>query len=132
MAKGSAFVWDDSFSAAQDLSSHQYKVMKLSGKDQVDLVASATGRSFGILLNKPKSGEAADVRILGKSPANVDGTVNGGIVPGDYLGPDANSRLVKKSTPDNSVMAISNGTSSAQGNEIEVFLVPIGWFRTVA
>ena len=131
MAKGSAFVWDDSFSAAQDLSSHQYKVMKLSGKDQVDLVASATGRSFGILLNHPKSGEAADVRILGKSPAQVDGNA-GAIVAGDYLGPDANSRLVKKSTPDNSVVAISNGGSTVLGDIIEVFLVPIGWFRTVA
>jgi len=70
--------------AGADLSSAQYKMVKLSAGKAV-LCAAATDVPVGVLQNKPASGEAATVCISGASKVLAGGT----IASGDLVGTDA-------------------------------------------
>ena len=133
MATEGAFVMDESYIANADLSAKQYFLVKLhTVADQVALVAAVTDRPIGILQNDPDaSGKPATVRHLGKSKANVDGSGTA-IAIGDYLGPDANGRLVKVTTVDRPILAQARRAATTQGSVIEVTLMPFGFFRTAA
>lgn len=121
MATQSAVIWDETFTAENDLSTKQFFAVELSGADQVDVCDNASDRVLGILQNKPKAGEEAVVRILGKSKAVSDGSGTA-IAPADLVGTDANGRIVKKTADADRLAGISNGTSSASGTVIEIFL----------
>ena len=58
MATESAFVWDESYTAAADLSANQFYAVKLSADHTVNLCTAATDRAIGILQNKPKTAYA--------------------------------------------------------------------------
>jgi len=57
------FGFSDTITAGEDLSASakQYKAIELDGT-----LANDTDTAIGILMNKPKSGEAAQVKMLGK------------------------------------------------------------------
>jgi hypothetical protein len=131
MATQSSFVWDESFKANSDLSAKQFFCVKITAADTVDLTSGATDRVIGILQDKPKSGHAGGVRILGMSKAVSDGSGTS-IAAGDYVGTDGNGRVIKKATADYSVCGIALDASSALGTVIRVLLIPGGWFRTAA
>ena len=59
--------------AGADLSAAQYKVVAVGGT-----IAAANTAAFGVLLNKPKSGEHAQVGYSGYLKAYAGGTVTGG------------------------------------------------------
>jgi len=68
--------------AGADLSSHQFKFVKLNSSGQVILCAAATDKPYGILQNKPTSGAAAIVMRDGMSKVvcagdNAKGNVGG-------------------------------------------------------
>ena len=65
------------FSAAGDLSAHQYRVVRLSGVMTVNLASLNTAKTaIGVLLNKPSAaGRAAAVAISGITKAYAGGTV---------------------------------------------------------
>jgi hypothetical protein len=71
MATEHTFVYDESFTASADLSSRQFYIVASSAAGTVTFCATSTGdaatRAIGILQNNPTSGQAANVRILGKS-----------------------------------------------------------------
>ena len=73
MATESTFVYDESFIAAEDLSSCQYYIVSSSADGYVAKCTASSGgisvvtRAIGILQNNPTSGHAAIVRMLGKS-----------------------------------------------------------------
>lgn len=70
---------DLSASAAADLSTHQYKFLKLSGDDTVALVSGLTDNTFGILQNKPTAaGRIATVRRRGRSKVIAGATITAG------------------------------------------------------
>ena len=81
-------VLDITFEAAADLSAKQYYLVKMSAADKVNL-AGANAKVIGVLQNKPKSGEAAVVRVCGTSKVISHDT---GIAVGDYLTSDANGK----------------------------------------
>lgn len=53
--------------AAADLSAKQFRIVKVTGTLAVNLTTVKGEAAFGILQNKPKSGEAADVWTVGVS-----------------------------------------------------------------
>jgi hypothetical protein len=79
-------------SAATDLSTHQYKFVKLISATTVGLCTAATDRPIGVLQNKPASGEAAEVCIFGITKLLAGGT----IVFNNVIGTDASSTADKK------------------------------------
>ena len=67
--------------AGGDLSSSQYRFVKLNSSGQVIAVAAATDRPIGVLQNSPASGGVAEVLISGGTKLVLGGTVTeGGIV----------------------------------------------------
>lgn len=78
-----------SFFAGEDLSSQQYKFVKFGSDEKTVLKATVAGaKSVGILMNKPKSGEAAEVALPGGgAKLKVAGTV----ALLDYIAGDANA-----------------------------------------
>ena len=62
--------------AGADLSSHQYKLVKVdSTTRQVVLCSATTDRPLGVLVNAPESGQAAEVAISGIVKVQTDGSV---------------------------------------------------------
>src|SRR3954471_8367514 len=55
--------------AAADLSSSQFLAVKITAARSVNLASTGGEVAYGILQNKPTSGQAADVGILGISKA---------------------------------------------------------------
>ena len=71
--------------AGADLSSDQYKLVKLSAANTIVLCSNATDAPVGVLQNKPASGQAATVCISGASKLLAGGTISAG----DFVGTDA-------------------------------------------
>lgn len=93
--------------AGADLSTKQFYAVKLSAANTV-ILAGAGDLIYGILQNKPTSGQAADVSIFGVTKAILGGTVTGG----NKLKVDSAGKLVANSTGDTTVaMAIIDGVS---------------------
>jgi hypothetical protein len=65
--------------AGEDLSSAQYKFVKLdNGDGTVKAVDGATDRPFGVLQNDPESGEIAEITIVGGTKVEAGGTASVG------------------------------------------------------
>lgn len=62
--------FDYTIEAGADLSSLQYKAIALDGT-----IATGADAAIGILQNKPKSGEAAQVRVIGQMMGRAGGTI---------------------------------------------------------
>ena len=117
--------------AAADLSGKQYYAVKLSAADTVALVAAATDRVAGILVNKPKQGQAATVVTAGVCECVSDGS-SVAIAVNDTVGPDANGKMIKKATTDFNACGVAQDASSADGTIIRVRLDLNTTFRTAA
>lgn len=53
--------------AGADLSTHQYKFVKMSAANTVVLCSAITDKPIGILQNDPKSGQEAEITVIGGS-----------------------------------------------------------------
>lgn len=129
---------DKSVVAGADLSTKQFYCVELStslntqSQRQVTLVNAATDRVYGVLQNKPKSGEAAQVRQGGVSKCVSDGS-GAAIAVGDLVGPNNAGKVIKKTTADNVVLGVALSPSSADGVVISVDMeAPLAAFRTPA
>ena len=130
MARQSAFVWDESYKAENDLSTKQYYIVEYTGVDQVDVCDAASDLAFGVLQNKPAANEAARVRHLGTSLVVSDGSGTA-ITAGDRVGPNSSGKAVKKATADYSCIGVAMEGSSANGTVIPVLMIPGLTFRTL-
>lgn len=84
---------DLSFTAAEDLSSHQYRFVHLADNTTVDLVDSGAEIPLGILQNAPESGEIAVVRVAGVSKLVMNAAVAvGALVKTEYIGATDNGK----------------------------------------
>src|SRR5437660_8112683 len=133
MALIGGYVFDDSLVAAADLSAKQFFGVKLDTTEgQCALGAAVTDICYGILLNKPKSGETAAVRVMGRCKAVVDGSGTA-IAIGDRLGLNGSGQLVKAHTADRPNCAIALQAATTAGAVIEVLMLPGSTaFRTPA
>lgn len=129
MTTQSSWVYDESFKAGADLSAKQYYAVELTAADTVNVCDAAADTILGVLLNKPKSAQAAQVRILGIAPMVSDGSSTA-IAVGDRVGPNSSGKAVKKATADNAVCGIAMDASSADGTVIRVLLTPGAYFRS--
>lgn len=111
---------DDSYVAGEDLSTYQYRfvesatALSAQGQRTCTRVNAVTDDPVGIVQNKPKSGEAAQVRCEGKSKVVSNGAGTA-IVVGDWVGPDATGKAIKKTVADNVVMGKAENPSAADG-----------------
>lgn len=61
--------------AGADLSSSQYKFVKLNSSGEAVAIAAATDLPIGVLQNAPTSGQEAEVLVVGGSKLVLGGTV---------------------------------------------------------
>ena len=74
--------------AAADLTTHQYKYVKLDANGDVILCAAATDVPYGILQNAPNTDQDAEVMLVG-----ISKLVSGGVIAvGALVGTDANGK----------------------------------------
>lgn len=71
-------IWTETYTASEDLSSNQYYGVHLDGDRTVDLQDAITEKPAGILLNKPASGEAAKVLLVGRTPVVIGEAITAG------------------------------------------------------
>ena len=102
--------------AGADLSSDQFKFVKVSAADTVVRCNGATDNPLGILMNKPASGEAASVLIagIGKVIAAASTVSNGSI----QLGTDANGKAEAKTVVGTGRVVAQPLNAAAGANEI--------------
>jgi hypothetical protein len=74
--------------AGGDLSSSQYKFVKLNSSGQVVDIAANTDKPYGILQNAPASGGNAEVMLMGISKVQGDGN----LAKGDQVGTSADGQ----------------------------------------
>lgn len=64
--------------AAADLSASQFLGVKLTASRAVNLITASTDYPYGVLQNKPKSGDAADVVLVGICKAKAGALITAG------------------------------------------------------
>lgn len=64
--------------ASADLSGKQFYAVKITGSRVVGLTAAAADLTYGILQNKPSSGQACDVAIFGITKAVAGASITAG------------------------------------------------------
>ena len=126
MATESTFVWDRSFTAAEDLSSSQFYIVSSSGAGVVAKCLASSGitsvvtRAYGVLQNNPTSGHAATVRRLGLS--KVVASSSASISVGAFVGSSTWGTAVAATTGFLVIGTAMSASSGVSGQIIEVDL----------
>jgi hypothetical protein len=110
---------DETFEAGADLSANQFFILEEATTGKVTVCNASTDRPQGILMNKPKLGEAARVRRDGLAKVISDGSGTA-ILIGDQVGTDGNGRAVKKTTDKDWVIGTAQSASAILGGVITV------------
>ncbi len=108
--------------AAADLSGKQYHIVKLASATTVNVCSAITDVPIGILLNKPESGEVAEICIAGISKIIADGT----IAAGNLLGTSADGQAdAIAAGTDTTVYTIGQAIGAASAGETFTALISI-------
>jgi hypothetical protein len=118
---------DESFVAETDLSAKQFYAVKAGTASPQVVLADAAAVGLGLLQNKPKANEAAQVRCRNGdiSLAVVDATTD--IAYGDPLEIDGAGKLVKCSTDKRYMVARAMEPATENGQIIAV-MIERGYF----
>lgn len=109
--------------AGADLSSHQYKFVTLDASGNAILPGSTAGPSvFGVLQNKPVSGDAATIMISGISKVQAPSST---VSVGDVVAASSAGFAVPLVAGDYAVGRIVSGTSGG-ARVLSVHIAPIG------
>lgn len=113
--------------AGADLSSHQYRAMKISDADRevtYNTSAAAEGyHNLGVLQNKPDSGEAAAVATAGTSRLEMAANCD----RGEKIMSDSAGKGTPADADQKSVIGIAlSSNSEGDGGFIEVLITPGG------
>ena len=102
--------------AAADLSSSQYLFLKTDANGKVNVCTAITDRPIGVLQNKPASGEAATVMVVGCTKIVTDAALD----EHNIIGPAADSKANKKipGTDSNEYMSGTMLTATGGAGEI--------------
>lgn len=112
---------DVRIAAGADLSTHQYKAVKVNSAGAV--VLAATGEhALGILQNAPASGEVAIVRIMGTSLAKADGT---GVTRGDRISSGA-AGVIKATTNAATGLSVTNTNDAGATTDLLIGAYVLG------
>ena len=108
--------------AAADLSAKQYHIVKLASATTVNVCSAITDVPIGVLLNKPESGEVAEICIMGVSKIVADGT----IAAGNLLGTSADGQAdAIAAGSDTTVYTIGQAIGAASAGENFTALINI-------
>lgn len=100
--------------AGADLSTHQYKFVKLNANGQVVICAAATDVPIGVLQNKPDaSGKAAQVCCVGVTKVNSDAALTAGNLIGTSADGQADAKTAGTDTTEYTVGQVIVGSSGA-------------------
>lgn len=120
MAQSGRNIDDFTLTAGADLSTYQWTAMYLSAANTVQLATSTNSSlSVGILQNKPKSGEPAEIRDLGISKWIAGAAVTAG----DPVTTNGSGRAIKV-TSGGLVFGRAFDTVGADGDTLTVRLIP--------
>lgn len=109
--------------AAADLSTHQYKFVKVTAPGKVNLATVLGEVTLGVLQNKPAGdGHAAEIAIDGSVTKVLAGAI---VTAGQFVTSDTTSRAVAAGTGENRA-GIALETSGAAGQLIAVLLANKG------
>lgn len=98
--------------AAADLSTYQFRCLKMTTTDNTVNLSGAGEAAIGILQNQPTSGQSVEIELLGVSKAVFGATV----VAGDLLMSDATGRLIPHTGVNAQVaIALEGGSVNAVG-----------------
>lgn len=118
--EGMQGVTDGTRRAGADLSSSQYKFVKLDANGKVVVCSGATDRPYGVLVNNPESNEVASVVIVGVTKVQADAALG---TPGTLIGTSADGQADAKTPGSDTteyVVGSTIGTSSAAGELVTV------------
>jgi len=118
-------VFSETFPAGADYSSGsgQFLAVELATDGSVSVCNGATDLVIGILQDKPYTGQAGRVQIMGIARWKSDGSGTA-IAIGDRVGTNNAGKCVKKATDADLVAGIALAASSADGTIIPVLLTP--------
>lgn len=118
--EGQIGVKDGTRKAGADLSSSQYKFVKLNASGEVIACAAATDKPYGVLQNTPISGATADVLIVGITKVQADAAL---ATPGTLIGTSADGQADAKTPGTDTteyVVGQTIGTAGAAGELLTV------------
>ncbi len=93
------------FKSTNDLSAKQYFIVKLTSGEVV-LAAAATDVLIGVLMNKPKAGENAEVQLI-NSQGTCKVIAGGTISAGNMLTADSAGKAVATTTTGNYLLGMA-------------------------
>lgn len=132
MATEGGFRVDESLTASTGLTAAQYFFVRSTGGNTCLLATSATGgvnRAVGVLQNDPASGQAAQVRFIGRSKI----TTGGAITAGDLIASSTGGAAVTASTTGQFVVGKALNAGSSAGTIIDMYVLPTGvWMGSTA
>lgn len=105
--------------AAADLSAKQFYAVKLTAARSVNLASSGGENIYGILQNKPKSGDSADAAIFGVCKA----AAGAAFAAGAKLMTDSTGRLIAQ-TSTNAIVAVALEAATAAAQIVTVKVIP--------
>jgi hypothetical protein len=107
-----------SFPAGADLSAaaNQYKFVEVDSSGNVTVCNAATDRPVGVLQNRPKSGEAAEVVIAGITKLQADAA----LTIGTLIGTSADGQADAKTLGDAGTEFVVGMALSASGAAAEI------------
>lgn len=143
MAFDHQWVADLSLTAGADLSSDQFKIVKLDGSGDAILAAAAGEVVTGVLQNKPKvTTEEARVRVMGVSKVKAGAAISiGDLIATDALGLAKTAVLATTDTTTSNttealvashVIGQALQAASGSGEIISCLLFPMGAAATTA
>ncbi|MGH6821928.1 MAG: capsid cement protein [Methylocella sp.] len=108
--------------AGADLRTKQYYPVKLTAARTVGLATTGGENIYGILQNKPNTGDVADVCIFGICKAIAGGTVTAG---GAVMSEVTNGRIVDQTSTNAKIgVALEGATAANQIISIKVIPTP--------
>ena len=120
MAYGNQGLYISGLLAGADLSSSQYKLVKMaSTAGEVVAVSATTDVCIGILQNAPADGEPAEVQVLGVSKVQAGATA---ITQGAILGWSSTARATARTAAGSRQNMIGIEASAAAGDIVTVLL----------
>lgn len=108
-----------SYEANEDLSSHQFKFVKLASNGKIDACDTAKERALGVLQNNPKAGEVGNVVV---PPGQTRLNTGAAVAYDAELATDASGDGIASAAGDY-VNALSRGAASARDATIVVELI---------
>ena len=108
------------FIAGEDLSSSQFRFVTLEDDGMIDVADAAADIPIGILQNKPKSGQAATVMVLGVSKLKINGAT--AIEEGIRISPHTNGMGTTAASTDYPVATIIDSNVTTAGSPATVFV----------